>query len=172
MLSHRAEESFRKGMEAMTQGKGVHALALFEAAIEIERRRGAKNPQARYLSYYGLCLGLEGNRVREGLQFCREAIDLEFYIADLYLNLGRVLLTAEMRRSAYDAFAKGCRVQPGHTGLARELRRLGLRRRPVIGWLARRNPLNVVLGRITTPRFQRPQDDQRPTNVRTETVGA
>jgi len=172
MVSRRAEESFQKGMEALAEGKGVRALALFEAAIEIERRQGATSPQARYLSYYGLCLGLEANHVREGLQFCREAIDLEFYNPDLFLNLGRVLLEAEMRRAAYDAFVKGTRVQPGHAGLSRELRRMGLRRQPVIGCLARRNPLNVLLGRMTTPRFAAPSDETRPPGVRTETVGA
>ena len=159
-------------MEALARGKGVQALALFEAAIEIERRQGVRSPQGRYLSYYGLCLGLEANHVREGLQFCHEAIDLEFYNPDLYLNLGRVLLAAEMRRAAYDAFVKGTRVGPAHAGLSRELRRMGLRRRPVIGWLARHNPLNVLLGRMTTPRFVQPPDEARPNGARTEIVGA
>jgi len=166
MLVRPAEESFRRGVEALESGKGLQAMALFEAAIELERRYGVDRPQARYLSYYGLCLGTEGGRHREGVRFCREATQLEFYNPDLYLNLGRVLLGAGDRRAAYAALADGYRLQPGHPAIVREMKRMGLRRRPPIPFLSRTNPLNVLIGRIT-------RGGPRPGNgAREETAGA
>jgi predicted Zn-dependent protease len=126
----------------------LEALALFEAALELERRLGVRTPQARYLSYYGLSLATEGGRSREGAELCRQAIALEFFNADLCLNYGRVLLGTDRRKEAYVVFLKGLAVQKNHQGILRELGRMGWRRRPVLPFLARANPLNVVLGRM------------------------
>ena len=148
MLVQAAETRFQKGLSALDAGRGLEALALFEAAIELERRLGVRTPQARYLSYYGLSLALEAGRGREGAELCRQAIALEFYNADLCLNYGRVLLGSDRRREAYAAFLKGLSVQKNHQGILRELGRMGWRRRPVLPFLARNNPLNVLLGRM------------------------
>ncbi|HEX4825217.1 MAG TPA: hypothetical protein VFV19_12995 [Candidatus Polarisedimenticolaceae bacterium] len=148
MLVQAAETRFQKGLVALDGGRGLEALALFEAAIELERRLGARTPQARYLSYYGLSLAVEAGRAREGAELCRQAIALEFYNADLCLNYGRVLLGCDRRKEAYSAFLKGLSVQKNHQGILRELSRMGWRRRPVLPFLARGNPVNIVLGRM------------------------
>ncbi len=149
MLIRQAEESFRRGMEALGRGSNVEALALFEAALEIERRCGAGKPQPRYLSYYGLCLGLAANRVREGIEYCREAKGVEFYNADLCWNLGRLLLAAGRRKEAWEAFEEGLARQPVHLGIRREMERMGTRRSPVVPFLSRGNPVNVLLGKLS-----------------------
>ncbi|HEX6852681.1 MAG TPA: tetratricopeptide repeat protein [Candidatus Polarisedimenticolaceae bacterium] len=151
MLVHSAENRFQRGMEALNRGRGLEGLALFEAAIELERQHGAPRPQARYLSWYGLALALEGGRVREGVEFCRQAVPLEFYNPELYLNLGRVLIVAGRKREAYDALRKGIALQPSHPGIQRELARLGRRRRPVVPFLDRSHPINVALGKMFRP---------------------
>ena len=151
MLIHAAETRFQRGLEALEGGRGLEALALFEAAIELERKLGSRTPQARYLSYYGLCLATAGNRPREGVDLCKQAIALEFYNADLCCNYGRVLLAAERRRDAYAAFIKGLKVQRGHQGILREISKMGWRRRPVLPFLDRRHPLNVALGKMFHP---------------------
>ena len=156
MLVQSAEARFQKGLQAMEAGRGVEALALFEAAIELERRQGAKTPQARYLSWYGLCLAREGNQKREGAELCRQAIGLEFFNADLCHNYGTVLLSLDRRRDAFQAFLKGLSVQRNHQGILRELARMGWRRRPVLPFLARSNPLNVALGRMLRSGSSRP----------------
>ena len=125
-------------------------MALFEAAIEIERRRGTDRPQPRYLSFYGLCLVLERNEVHEGLRYCREAMTLESFNADIRCNLGRVLLRAGRRRQAYRCFVRGLNLEPGHSKILGALKTMGIRRRPVVPFLARANPLNVLLGRFHT----------------------
>ncbi len=165
MLVRPAEESFTKGIVSLQQGRGIEALALFEAAVVIERRCGVERPQARYLSFYGLCLGLEAKRIVEGIRFCREALQLEFFNPDLCWNLGRLLVQAGDRAEGYAAFQQGLGLQPKHSGILRELQRMGTRRRPAVQFLARSNPLNVILGRLTYAgtggEAVRPADDPR-----------
>ncbi|HKQ59823.1 MAG TPA: hypothetical protein VJS92_00985 [Candidatus Polarisedimenticolaceae bacterium] len=126
------------------------AAAFIAAALELERRFGVTKPQARYLSYYGLCLGLLRTNLHEAVQFCREAVAFEGYDADLRGNLGRVLLVAGRRREAYTTLTSVLAMQPGHRLARRELDRMGARRRPVLPFLTRGNPLNVFLGRLFT----------------------
>lgn len=149
MLVRSAEKSFERGLEALQAGRLREAMALFEAALEIEKRRGIAVPQPRYLSFYGLCLGLEAGRMREAIRICREATTLEFYNPDLYHNLGCLLLAAGKRKEAYEALSRGYALQPGHPGLRRELERMGRRRRPPLGFLPRSHPLNVLLGKLS-----------------------
>ena len=51
MLVQAAESRFARGLLALEAGRGLEALALFEASIELERRLGSRTPQARYLSF-------------------------------------------------------------------------------------------------------------------------
>jgi Flp pilus assembly protein TadD len=148
MLVHLAEESFQKGLNAFDAGRGREAMAFFEAAIELERRLGDGPPQARYLSLYGVCLSAVARRRRRGVQFCREALGLEQYNPDMYCNLGRVLLAAGRRKEAHQTLLRGLRIQSDHREIIRALKEMGIRRRPVLPFLARANPLNVLLGRM------------------------
>jgi len=148
MLVQAAESRFQRGLAALEAGRGLEALALFEAAIELERRLGAGSPQARYMSWYGLTIAIEAQRLREGAALCRQAIGLEFYNADLCWNYGRVLLAQDDRKGAFQAFLKGLKVQRNHAGIVRDLGRMGWRRRPAVPFLARRNPINVALGKL------------------------
>jgi len=148
MLVRVAEESFEKGMEAMDQGKAQHALAFFEAAIELDRKFSSGAPQPRYLSHYGVCLGLVGRSRHEAVRFCREAVAREGYNPDLLWNLGRALLAANRRGEAYSAFIKGLRLQRDHRGIIQDLKQMGIRRKPVLPFLARSNPVNVFLGKM------------------------
>jgi tetratricopeptide (TPR) repeat protein len=149
MVIRSAEQSFERGLEALSAGRGREALAMFEAAIEIEKRSGAPRPQARYLSYYGTCLAIEKKQLNEGIRFCRQALSDEFFNPDLCWNLGRLLLRAGRRKEAHEILVKGYSLHPGHAGIVEELSRMGRRRRPVIGFLSRGNVVNVLLGRLT-----------------------
>jgi tetratricopeptide (TPR) repeat protein len=148
MLVQAAETRFQRGLLAQKDGRGLEALALFEAALELEKRLGARTPQARYLSYYGLALARDGGRVREGAECCRQAIALEFFNADLCWNYGRVLLLQDRRKEAFATFIKGLKVQKNHQEILGELSRMGWRRRPMIGFLPRANPINTALGKL------------------------
>lgn len=149
MLSHAAEASFQKGLDAFQADRNIEAMALFEAAIELERRKGGNGIQPRYLSFYGVCLAVHADRTREGVYFCREAIAREGYNADLHLNHARALLAADKRRDAHEALTRGLAFQPEHREIRILLKKMGIRKRPVLPFLERENPVNVKLGRIT-----------------------
>ncbi len=148
MLIQSAEESFRRGVNALGNGAHLEALAMFEAAIELERRLGAGGIQARYLSAYGLCLARHARRAREGVYFCREAVQKEPYNPDLHANLGWACLAAGRRREAHEALERGRRLQPEHEDILRAMAEMGRRRPPVLPFLARSHPLNVLLGKL------------------------
>ena len=148
MLVPTAEDSYRQGIRALKERRFLEAQALFEAAVAISRKSQHAEVQPRYLSFYGYCLGVHSNRHHEGVELCRQAIHKENYNADLYYNLGMSLLTAGRRKEAHDALLRGFHLQPGHRDITKALRGMGLRRRPPIPFLARANPVNVLLGRL------------------------
>lgn len=148
MLINAAEESYQRGVKELNQGRNREAMAFFSGAIEIEKRIGSQNPQARYLSYYGLCLSLNGGSPHEAVRACRTAAKMEGYRSDVCWNLGRVLLRAERRREAHEAFRWGLKMQPDHQGIIKDLKRMGLRRKRALPFLGRKNPVNVLLGRL------------------------
>ena len=149
MLVRVAEESFEKGLQALDKGESDQALAFFEAAVELDRMFGQNGtPQPRYLSQYGVCLGLVGPRRDEGVRFCREAVEREGYNPDLLWNLGRTLLAANRRGEAHATFIKGLRLQRDHRGIIQGLKKMGIRRKPALPFLDRAHPLNVWLGRM------------------------
>ncbi len=147
MLVPSAEESYAKGLQALYGGRGKEATALFEAAIRIAWRGRGSPPQARYLSYYGLCLALVWNENREALRCCREAVTLEGYNPDIRCNLSRVLLNAGRRAEAYRCFVRGL-AGGDHPTIRSALRSMGIRSRPALPFLHRNNPLNAFLGRL------------------------
>jgi tetratricopeptide (TPR) repeat protein len=103
---------------------------------------------ASAFSYYGLCLALHKGRIKDGADFCQVALDLEFYNAENYANLARVWIAARSRRKAIDALDRGLAVDPRSQVLQRLRTSLGVRKKPVIPFLHRDNPLNVTLGRM------------------------
>jgi tetratricopeptide (TPR) repeat protein len=148
LLVRSAEDSYDRGVSALQEGRRREAMALFEAAIEIARRQSHARPQPRYLSFYGLCLALERNEIGEALRYCREAVTLEGYNPDIRCNLGRVLLRAGRRREAYRAFRQSLKLESSHEATLRALKFMGIRRQPIVPFLARANPINVFLGRL------------------------
>jgi tetratricopeptide (TPR) repeat protein len=143
-----SENSFRRGLHAVDRGAHLEALAYFEAAVQLARRLGAEAVPMKYLSYYGWCLAVCSDRLDEAREFCEAAVRSEFYNPDAYWNLGRVYLKTGDRSLAFDAFVRGLQLNPRHAGLVGELRRLGIRRRPVIRLFERGHPVNRILGRL------------------------
>jgi len=100
------------------------------------------------LSTYGLCLALHKGRVKEAAEFCTVAIEMEFFNAEHYMNLARVWMAGKARRKALEAIDRGLGVEPRHSGLHRLRVSFGLRKRPVVPFLPRDNPVNVALGKV------------------------
>ena len=51
-----AESSFSQGLAAFSADRHAEAAEHFRTAMQIERQRGVRRPEARFLSYYGLSL--------------------------------------------------------------------------------------------------------------------
>jgi hypothetical protein len=66
----------------------------------------------------------------------------------LYVNFGRVLLERGERMKARDQFMKAYRLDNTNAPAALELSRMGVRKKPVIPFLSRNNPLNVYFGKL------------------------
>lgn len=143
-----SEQSFRKGLDAVARGEFLEALEHFEASLSAQHLSPAGQPAMRTLSYYGLCLAMGPNRLREAREFCETAVEGEFYNPELYLNLGKVYLKSGDRARAYGAFVRGLQLNPRDAALIRQVRRLGIRRRPILGFLRRDHFLNRLLGQM------------------------
>ena len=152
MLYKPAEGSFRKGMEALKLKNDKEAMAFFEAALTLDLRKMSNHSgQPRYRSYLGLCNAITGGKLRDSLELCRKAANEEFYNSELWLNLGRVETTAGNKWKAHEAFVRGYRLARAkdRKQFLRFLDELGLRRPPVLTFLNRSHPINVMLGRMT-----------------------
>ncbi len=143
-----SEIHFRKGLAALSEEKYTEAAEQFKQAILIERQRSAPRPQMRYVSFYGLASALGGGATPESIQACERAARLDFYNADLQLNLGKVYLMAGKTTRALTAFERGLRLSPGHQSLKAALARVDRRGRAVLPFLKRSHPMNRWLGKL------------------------
>ena len=125
----------------------LSALTLFLDIFGTEDappRQAAKAASA--LSYFGLCLALVSRKYKTAIDLCKRAIDLEFYHGEHYANLTRVYVAAGNRKKAIETAEAGLRVAPEDDELLRARNELGVRARPAVPFLDRRNPINVSLG--------------------------
>ena len=140
------ERAFLSGLRSLEAGKGLEALAYFEASLKLEEK--APNParRSRYASYYGYCLATVLGKTRQGLCLCRKAAESEFFTPDILLNLARVHLLAGDRKEAWEALMKALKLDPDHPEIQTLICGMGLRRRPVFPFLDRSHPLNKLAG--------------------------
>ncbi len=137
-----AEDHFRQGRDALAGGAAPDALEHFRSAHQIDRA----NP--RYRSYYGLAIGVVERRFDRALELCRSAAKEEFFNPDLYHNLARVHLAFGFKAEAIRYLRRGLMIDPANSAMHEDLRELGTRSRPPLGFLPRRHPLNRMVGQI------------------------
>ena len=137
-----AEEEHRRGRELLALERAAEALEHFRAAHQLDRA----NP--RYRSFYGLALALVERRFNQALELCRSAAKEEFFNPELYHNLTRVHLAFGFKAEAIRYLRRGLMIDPANAPMAGDLAALGQRRRPVLGFLPRRHPINRLLGRF------------------------
>ena len=101
-----------------------------------------------FYSYLGYGIARCQGKIKEGLKLCQHSIKVEFYESDNYLNLARTCLLAKDRTGAVRAVRGGLKVDAQNVELLALYRELGIRQDPVITFLSRCNPLNMLLGRI------------------------
>lgn len=140
--SFTAREHFRLGQEALSAADFDLCLEHFSAAHRLD---GAS---ARNRSYHGLALGLAKKQLDRALELCRSAAKEEFFNPEHYHNLARLHVAFGFKAEGIRYLRRGLMIDPGCDAIAEELRLLGVRRRPPLGFLRRQHLLNRWLGRV------------------------
>ncbi len=133
-----------RAVELCRRDEWVKALPLLKQVQE----SGRSGLPPLFYSYLGHAIARVERRVPDGLQLCQQAVKMEFYQPDNYLNLARTQLLAEEKGAAVRAMQKGLKLDPKHRGLLALQRELGVRQSPVLPFLSRGNVLNQLLGRL------------------------
>ena len=136
-----SQELFRRAEACIVRGKFDKAEEPLAEALRIS----SENPL--YLSYFGLCLGMRGD-LGEAQKMCSKAAKLSPHSPIILVNLGRVMLEQGNRKEARDFFSRAYSIDNTNSAAALELSGMGVRRQPVIHFLSRNHPLNIVLGRM------------------------
>ena len=143
-----AEQFFRRGVARLAENRAGEAVHHFLSAMQLERERGVRRPEMRYLSYYGVAVALARGPLPEAMRACETAVEGQSDNPDLHLNLGRVYLRAGEPGRALQAVTSGLQLDPSHRALRALLRTIERRRRPPLRFLTRDHPVNRVLGRL------------------------
>jgi tetratricopeptide (TPR) repeat protein len=122
-----------------------------------ERNHGGLSGAGLYFSYLGCAIARVQKRNQEALALCEHAVKVEFYQPENWANLAEVLLLSGKRPEAIEAVLKGLEFDAQNERLHELHGRLGLRRRPVLSFLARSNPINYLLGKLRTDMFGPPK---------------
>ncbi len=132
------EQLIANGIRAANSGRTSHALECFEEAVKLQ------NSPANW-SYLAFCLAKERRQFEQAVQLCQEAIRKDPHSAVHYLNLGRVHLLAGRTKDAIHVFRQGL-LYESNILIEAELRKIGLRKPPIVGFLRRDHPINKYLG--------------------------
>lgn len=129
-----------------------------KGAFEILRTALDEHPFDPFLlSYYGCLDAIVNKNYDNGVDVCKNAIDIleqdvpfgkEDFYPLFYLNLGRAYLAGGNKKNAAEAFKKGLEADPRDSDLLWEVSKIGMRRKPVVPILKRSNPINKYIGRL------------------------
>jgi hypothetical protein len=109
------------------------------------------------ISYLGCFQAVVDRKYRTGVDNCKKAIvllkkldalDREMLYPLFHLNLGRALVAAGKKKDAIETFTGGLKYDSGNTDLLKEMRSLGSRKKPLLPFLERSNPINKYLGML------------------------
>lgn len=144
----RQEVRFMQGNEMIEKGIGLAREGCFDEALRLfdEDLCFTQHPTA--MSYYAISLAnVEGN-FDKAISLCLMAAEKEFYNPEIYLNLGRIFLLNGQKSVAVRAFRKGLKIDGSNFALLGEMKRMGLRKKPVLPFLPRQSMVNKYLGLI------------------------
>lgn len=130
----------RKGLAEIDKGNTMMALIHFEEAAKLD-----SSPLVR--SHLAFCLARERRQLQKAATLCNEALQEEPGNPVHYLNLGRIYLLAGQKNRAIQTWRRGLR-SGRNPQIVGELKRLGLRKPPVLKSLGREHPVNKYLGLV------------------------
>jgi tetratricopeptide (TPR) repeat protein len=139
-------ENADEGIRLCRNGDWNKGLPVLASVLE-SRWPGEEAPGVIY-AYLGYGVARYQNKLRDGLKLCEHAVKQQFYEAENHFHLARVQMLAGDRKAALAALDVGLKLDPDHPGLVALKKEFGVRRRPIVGFLDRDHPLNVLLGRL------------------------
>jgi len=101
-----------------------------------------------FYSYLGLARARVEGRKKEGLELCKFALARQANKPDNHVNLAAMHLLVGQRHAAFLVADRASRFFPDDPRVLALVDRLGVRQSPVLGFLARSNPINVLLGQL------------------------
>jgi tetratricopeptide (TPR) repeat protein len=145
-------EHFQTGVRMLYACRFGDALHHFQEAVVLE-------PLAHgYLSYLGLALAHADRKYSDAVQLCRRSIESEYHRPEHYFNLGEIHSLAGRRKEAVKSYNQALSWNPTFEPAQDALRKLGVRKPPVVAILPRSHPVNVLLGKA----FRRGGKVKRP----------
>ena len=143
-------EHFLTGVRMMYACRYGDALVHFQEAVMLE-------PHSKgYLSYLGVAVAHAERKYSDAEQLCRRAIEAEYHRPEHYFNLGEVHLLAGRKSDAMKCFNQSLSWNPNFEAAQDALRKLGVRKPPVLPMLSRSHPVNVILGKALRKKTRRP----------------
>lgn len=118
------------------------------AALQASYGRATINLPADGLSHYGLCVAVLEKQTRKGVEFCRMAINEQYFNSIHFVNLVRLYIIRGNRKAAVDALHEGLKRLPDDAALLQVREEIGYRDSPVVSFLPRANPINATLGKL------------------------
>lgn len=134
------------GLKLCRDGDWNKGLAVLAAVLD-QRTPLDQVPGVVY-SYLGYGVARYQNKLREGLKLCEHSLKIQYYEAENHWNLARVQALAGERQLAHQTIERGLKLDPEHAGLLATQKELGVRKKPIVWFLSRDNPINVLLGRL------------------------
>jgi Flp pilus assembly protein TadD len=142
MMDTEAFREFKTGLTFLRDNYAHKALPHMRRAVDLDKN----NPY--YMSYLGVVLARSEQKWGEAERLCDAAVRMKRNQAQLYLNLAEVYATAGRRDEAVETLQSGLKFARRDVRLTIAMNRLAERRRPVLGFLERRHPLNRQLGML------------------------
>jgi tetratricopeptide (TPR) repeat protein len=134
------QELMQAALAKLAHDDDLAALEMFEKA-----ERASSTPKAR--SYLAYCRAKIKYEFADAAKMCNRAIKDEPENAELYLNLARIYLLANMRKPALETIRKGLRLGPNDE-LMKEFRKFERRKNPIFSSLPRGHFLNRKVGKL------------------------
>lgn len=142
MMEEDSQKLYERGVSLIKRGHPGDAVEHLEKALE----KGYKS-SACY-SWLGLAIARSGRqRISTAEEFCKKAIEKEFYWPRYYINLAEVYLIWGKKEKAIKTLEAGLKIDKNNSAILKELQKLGIRKSPLIPFLSRTNPINKYLGK-------------------------
>lgn len=110
-----------------------------------------------FLSHYGFLLASTHTDSELGVKICADTLarvmstgspDHNKLFSVVCINLGRAYLHSGNKPEAMQTLRKGLLRNPGSRDILWEIKKMGIRKKPVIPFLSRDNPVNKYLGKV------------------------